>query len=78
MTELEVMKNAQACLRLLAQGVDPFTKQPLPETETVRKPAIAKYLNFTAECMNQLIQKKEQEEKRFIFPKELALLLKIS
>ncbi|MBR0485937.1 MAG: hypothetical protein IJJ69_14370 [Oscillospiraceae bacterium] len=66
MTELQIMKNAKACLELLAKGIDPLTKQPVPENDTVRKPALVKYLNYTAEILEKNIsamQIPEQPEK---------------
>ncbi len=63
MTELQILKNAKACLELLAKGIDPLTKQPVPENDVVRKQGIIQYLNFVAEHLQKNIQKEQEKEK---------------
>ncbi|MBR1555380.1 MAG: hypothetical protein IJ644_08320 [Oscillospiraceae bacterium] len=77
MTELQIMKNAKACLELLAKGIDPLTKTPVPDDDVVRKPALIKYLHYTAEILEKNIsamQNPEQPEEnpsvRFFVPEE--------
>lgn len=62
MTELQILKNAKACLELLAKGVDPLTKQPVPENDVVRKKGIIQYLNFIAERLQKDIQAEQKKE----------------
>ena len=59
MTELEIMKNAEACLRYLIKGTDPFTKEAVPENDVVRKKQISKYLNFTADFLHKAIAQQQ-------------------
>ncbi|MBE6876017.1 MAG: hypothetical protein E7496_04715 [Ruminococcus sp.] len=76
MTELQIMKNAKACLELLAKGIDPLTKTPVPDDDVVRKPALIKYLNYTAEILEknisamQILEQSEQNASARFFVSE--------
>ncbi len=77
MTELEIMKNAEACLRFLIKGTDPFTKEAVPENDVVRKKQISKYLNFTADFLHKAIAQQQNaapknDSARFFVSRERA------
>lgn len=68
MTELEIMKNAEACLRFLANGTDPFTKESVPEDDVVKKKEISKYLNFTADFLHRKISDMQEVQMDSVVP----------
>lgn len=70
MTELQILRNAKACIEYLANGKDPLTKNPIPENETVRKSGIIKYLNYVANQLEQDILTKEQIQNQFAISEE--------
>ena len=64
MTELEILKNAKACIEYLAKGIDPLTKNPVSENDVVKKTAIIKYLNFIAKVLEKNIVSEQEIQKK--------------
>lgn len=62
MTELQILRNAKACVQLLAKGIDPLTKAPVSEDDVVRKTAVSKYLYFIADILEKDILAEQQKQ----------------
>ncbi len=61
MDEKKILLNTAACLKYLSKGKNPVTKQDIPENDTVRNPAIAKYLSFAADKIKEILDSMENE-----------------
>ena len=56
MKPLTVTKHACAYLTSLAHGIDPLQKAPVPTDSVLSQPALQRCFQFTAECLQALIQ----------------------
>ena len=59
MKPLTVTKHACAYLTSLAHGIDPLQKAPVPTDSVLSQPALQRCFQFTAECLQALIQEEE-------------------
>lgn len=76
MTELDILKNAKACVTLLAKGIDPLTKAPVSENDVVKKTAIIKYFDFIAGVLEKNILTAQDTDRRFYVSEERIRNLK--
>ena len=55
-TELEIMIHAKGYLDKLANGVNPLTNEPLPETDIVNQVRISRCLFYVSDILRQVIE----------------------
>ncbi len=56
-TELQIMIHAKTYLDKLANGIDPLTDQPLPETDIVNQVRISRCLFFISDVLRRVIER---------------------
>ncbi len=62
MTELEKMKRAKNYLDKMAQGIDPITNKPVPDTECICQERISKCLTYVSALLEKTIEEKNSIE----------------
>ena len=55
-TELEILIHAKGYLDKLANGINPLTDEPLPETDVVNQVRISRCLFYVSGVLRQVIE----------------------
>ncbi len=77
MTELEIMQRAKMYIDKLANGIDPFTDEPVPEGDTIKQIRISRCLFYVSDVLRKVIEnggqiKKTKKPVFKISPEELS------
>ena len=62
MTESEIMQRAKMYLDKMAQGIDPISDKPVPDTECICQERISKCLTYVSGILGNLIDDKGSSE----------------
>ncbi|MCR5457455.1 MAG: hypothetical protein K6F14_05220 [Clostridiales bacterium] len=62
MTDLETMKYAKLYLEKLANGINPLTNEPVPESECINQVRISRCLFYVSKIIGRVIENDEKSE----------------
>ncbi|MDE6708123.1 MAG: hypothetical protein K2K06_08815 [Oscillospiraceae bacterium] len=65
MSKLKALQSAKICMELLAQGIDPITKNPVSECEVIKNSTMISCFQFIAKMLEENITAQEEIKKRF-------------
>ena len=76
MSKLKALQSAKICMELLAQGIDPITKNPVSECEVIKNSTMISCFQFIAKMLEENITAQEEIKKRFFVSEERIKNLK--
>ena len=56
MDDLELMKHAKSYIDKMANGVDPITNEPVPDSDLINNVRIARCLFYVSSILDQIIK----------------------
>ena len=62
MNDLEILKHAKEYIDKLANGINPLTDQPVPETDTVNNVRITRCLFYVSSVLQKVIEHDDEEK----------------
>ncbi|MDE5738479.1 MAG: hypothetical protein K2H93_08950, partial [Oscillospiraceae bacterium] len=76
MSKLKALQSAKICMELLAQGIDPITKNSVPECEVIKNSTVTSCFQFIVKILEKDITAQEEITKRFFVSEERIKNLK--